>query len=117
MSVDEDMAEFRAMVEYGEAHSVDTFVRHLAGDKQVLAWIVDNIYTIARRELRRVEDGKPLRPEMWAHVFRLCDKAGGQLRTVGVLRASDAVDPHAASQQRPSTREESSSASDPQEQP
>jgi hypothetical protein len=60
----------------------------------LLGWVVDNIYTIARREHRRVEDGKPLRPEMWAHVLRLCEKAGSQERTVGVLRTEDAVDPH-----------------------
>ena len=54
-----------------------------------LQWVVDNIFTIARREYRRVEDGKPLRPEMWGHVLRLCEKAGCHTRTVGVLRTDD----------------------------
>ncbi len=49
-------------------------------------WTLDNVFTIARRELRRAEDGKPLRLEMWSHVLRLCEKAGCQERTVGVLR-------------------------------
>jgi hypothetical protein len=52
----------------------------------LLQWTVDNIFTVARREYRRVEDGKALRPEMWAHVLRLCEKCGAHTRTVGVLR-------------------------------
>jgi hypothetical protein len=56
------------------------------GSGPLQGWVIDNIYTIARREYRRVEDGKPLRPEMWTHVLRLCEKAGAQSRTVGVLR-------------------------------
>lgn len=50
-------------------------------------WVIDNIYTVARREQRRIDAGKPLRPEMWGHVQRLCEKAGAQSRTVGVLRS------------------------------
>lgn len=34
-----------------------------------LQWTLDNIYTIARREYRRGEDGKEPRPEMWAHIL------------------------------------------------
>jgi len=51
-----------------------------------LVWTVDNIYTIARRELRRAADGKSFRPEMWEHVRRLCERTGAGERTVGVLR-------------------------------
>jgi len=51
-------------------------------DIKLLLWTIDNIYTIARRESRRTE----LRPEMWAHVIRLCEKVGAKSRTVGVLR-------------------------------
>lgn len=45
-----------------------------------LRWTLDNVYTIARRESLRTE----LRPEMWGHVLRLCEKVGCQSR--GVLR-------------------------------
>jgi hypothetical protein len=51
-------------------------------DTKLLMWVIDNIYTIARRELRR----KELRPEMWNHVLRLCERVGAKSRTVGVLR-------------------------------
>ena len=71
---------------------------------ELLAWVVDNVYTIARREHRRVEDGKALRPEMWAHVLRLCEQVGAQSRTVGVLRADDAVDPPVTDTGKPATR-------------
>jgi hypothetical protein len=50
-------------------------------------WTLDNVFTVARREARRASDGKPLRPEMWAHVLRLCEQVGCQERTVGILRA------------------------------
>jgi hypothetical protein len=56
---------------------------------QLGQWVIDNIYTIARRESRR-EQSK-LRPEMWGHVLRLCEKAGAHTRTVGVLRELDAA--------------------------
>jgi hypothetical protein len=69
-----------------------------------LQWVVDNIYTVARREHRRVEDGKPLRPDMWAHVLRLCEQVGAQSRTVGILRTDDAVDPGVTDTGKPSTR-------------
>lgn len=76
---------------------------------QVLTWVVDNVYTIARREHRRLEDGKALRLEMWAHVLRLCEQAGAQARTVGVLRAAAAVDPdEGISTDRPRAGESSS---------
>lgn len=69
----------------------------LLADVALLRWTLDNIYTVARREHRRVEGGKALRPEMWAHVLRLCEKTGAQSRTVGVMREEpqtvDAVDP------------------------
>lgn len=52
-------------------------------------WVIDNIYTIARREYRRVEDGKAPRPEMWAHVLRLCERVCSRSRAVGVLRSDD----------------------------
>lgn len=48
-------------------------------DSDTLQWTLDNIYTIARRELRH---GDPR--ERWGHVIRLCEKAGCQSR--GVLR-------------------------------
>jgi hypothetical protein len=50
-------------------------------------WTLDNIYTIARRESQRHEDGKDARPDMWGHLIRLCEAVGCQARTVGVLRA------------------------------
>ena len=52
-------------------------------------WVIDNIYTIARRETIREQDGKPLRPEMWGHVRRLCEQVGARDRVVGVLRNGD----------------------------
>jgi hypothetical protein len=54
---------------------------------------LDNIYTIARREYRRLEVGKPMRPDMWAHVKRLCEEVGCQARTVGVLRDGEEAVP------------------------
>lgn len=47
-------------------------------------WVIDNIYTIARRESKREQ--VKLRPEMWGHVLRLCERVGAHKRTVGVLR-------------------------------
>ncbi len=49
-------------------------------------WTLDNVFTIARRELRRVNSGLPLRPEMWSHVLRLCEETGCRERTVSLLR-------------------------------
>jgi hypothetical protein len=89
-------------------------VRYTGGDQPVNAktadrmrWTLDNIYTSARRELRK---GDPR--GMWGHVIRLCEKVGCQSR--GVLRdnggsvgepgAADAVDPHADSTGKPTTR-------------
>ena len=49
-------------------------------------WTLDNIYTIARRKLRRLETLAYTDEERdgWRHVIRLCEKAGCQGR--GVLR-------------------------------
>lgn len=56
-----------------------------------LRWTIDNIYTVARRESRHAEvSAHRLRPEMWAHVMRLCEAVGAKARTVGVLRAEAA---------------------------
>jgi hypothetical protein len=74
----------------------------LAGQLKAAQWVIDNIYTIARRESARAE----LRPEMWAHVLRLCEKVGAQSRTVGILRTEDAVDPQVTDTGKPSTRDE-----------
>jgi len=60
-------------------------------NRETERWVLDNVYTIARREARRVEEGKPLRPEMWDHIMRLCEKVGAQSRTVGVLRDGSAA--------------------------
>lgn len=51
-----------------------------------LQWTLDNVYTIARRELRRLERLAYTDEERdgWRHVIRLCEKAGCQGR--GVLR-------------------------------
>jgi len=67
-------------------------------DRDVLQWTLDNVYTIARRELHRAtrpghEASTSARTvEMWGHVVRLCEKAGCQGRTVGVLRDVEAID-------------------------
>jgi hypothetical protein len=42
-------------------------------------WVLDNIYTIARREIKRGDERGT-----WGHVLRLCEKVGCQGR--GVLR-------------------------------
>ncbi len=80
--------------------------------EELRSWTLDNVFTIARREKKRVDSGWPLRPEMWAHVLRLCEAAGCQSR--GVLRdnggsveeppAADAVDPSAGNTGNTSTR-------------
>lgn len=64
-------------------------LRACAEGSQMLQWTLDNIYTIARRELNRIE--RPGHASMmhdpharWSHVVRLCEKAGCQGR--GVLR-------------------------------
>jgi hypothetical protein len=52
-----------------------------------LEWTLDNVYTLARRELRRPEQlnaGPVSAKERWGHVLRLCEKAGCKPR--GVLR-------------------------------
>lgn len=54
-----------------------------------LQWALDNIYTIARRELRRLERAgaseiESVAGDRWGHVVRLCEQAGCQGR--GVLR-------------------------------
>jgi hypothetical protein len=52
-----------------------------------LQWTLDNVYTMARRELNRLEPyatPDTLAIERWGHVLRLCEKAGCQSR--GVLR-------------------------------
>lgn len=57
-----------------------------------LLWALDNVYTIARRELTtaRRNMGDERTRDMWGHVLRLCEKAGCQSR--GVLRDSS-LDP------------------------
>ena len=49
-------------------------------------WVLDNIYTIARRELRRLERLAYTDAERdpWRHILRLCEKVGCHGR--GVLR-------------------------------
>jgi hypothetical protein len=52
-------------------------------------WALDNIYTIGRRELRRLERAgaseiESVSGDRWGHVVRLCEQAGCQGR--GVLR-------------------------------
>jgi hypothetical protein len=65
-------------------------------DRDVLQWTLDNVYTIARRELHRAtrqdHEASARTVEMWGHVVRLCEKAGCQGRTVGVLRDVEAID-------------------------
>jgi hypothetical protein len=46
-----------------------------------LRWVLDNVYTIARREAAR-DDPRG----RWGHVLRLCEKVGCVSRVVGVLR-------------------------------
>jgi hypothetical protein len=54
-----------------------------ASPEQTMQWVLDNIYTIARREMNKADPrGR------WAHIFRLCEQAGCQGR--GVLRADNA---------------------------
>jgi hypothetical protein len=48
-------------------------------DGPLQGWVLDNIYTIARREIRRGDERGS-----WGHVLRLCEKVGCQGR--GVLR-------------------------------
>lgn len=54
-------------------------------DAKSLEWTLDNIYTIARREIRRLDRlnaGPVSAKEPWGHVLRLCEKAGRQPRDV-----------------------------------
>lgn len=51
----------------------------MTDDVRLLQWTLDNIFTIARRELRH---GDPR--DRWGHILRLCEEAGCQGR--GVLR-------------------------------
>lgn len=55
-------------------------------ERDFLRWTLDNIYTLARRELRRLERLAYTDEERdgWRHVIRLSEKAGCQGR--GVLR-------------------------------
>ena len=57
------------------------------GNSARLQWTLDNIYTMARRELNRLQPyavPDTLAIERWGHVLRLCEKVGCQGR--GVLR-------------------------------
>ncbi len=57
-----------------------------------LKWTLDNIFTLARRELKRDLKGKPPRTQdMWGHVIRLCTAVGCESRLVGILREEDAA--------------------------
>lgn len=54
-----------------------------------LRWALDNVFTLARRELRRLERAgateiESVSGDRWGHVLRLCEQAGCQSR--GVLR-------------------------------
>jgi hypothetical protein len=58
-------------------------------DAKQLQWVLDNIFTIARRELRRLERAgaseiESVSGDRWGHVLRLCEQAGCEGR--GVLR-------------------------------
>jgi hypothetical protein len=89
-----------------------------------LQWALDNIYTIARRELLRLERAgaseiESVSGDRWGHILRLCEQAGCQSR--GVLRdnggsfgqplSADAVDPHATDPGTLTTRDKASSCS------
>ena len=58
----------------------------LTVDVGKLRWTLDNIYTIARREVSGRHDPR----ERWRHVLRLCEAVGCQGR--GVLRATEERD-------------------------
>lgn len=55
-------------------------------DRDALQWTLDNIYTLARRELVKLERLAYTDEERdgWRHVLRLCEKVGCQPR--GVLK-------------------------------
>jgi len=57
-------------------------VEHLASSP--LQWTLDNIYTIARREVNRLHIPMTTEryQERWGHVLRLCEQAGCQGRGV-----------------------------------
>lgn len=67
------------------------------------AWTLDNIYTLARRALKKTPDD-----EKWGHVLRLCEQPG--CRAAGVLRddtpaPEPVIPPVAAPPSRPATME------------
>jgi hypothetical protein len=62
---------------------------YLFTERRALQWTLDNIYTIARREVRRLERAgaaeiESVSGDRWGHVLRLCESAGCQ--GCGVLR-------------------------------
>lgn len=78
-------------------------------------WVLDNVFTIARRELKRLQNppvDQALSVQRWEHVLRLCEDAGckgaGVLRdnggAVGEPEAADAVDPSATDSGKLTTR-------------
>lgn len=88
-----------------------------------LQWALDNIYTLARRELRRLERAgaseiESVSGDRWGHVLRLCEQAGCQTRGVlrdnggsmlGAISGEDyAVDPDAETGQEGTTRDTAS---------
>jgi hypothetical protein len=90
----------------------------LSEDNRRLRWVLDNVYTLARRELRRLERAgateiESVSGDRWGHVLRLCEQAGCQSR--GVLRdnggslgeppSTHAVDPVTQRGQEGSTRD------------
>src|SRR6185436_10186562 len=71
---------YKQAPEPSELSALRTRLRAMEGAQDdKLLWTLDNVYTIARRELRR---GDPR--EMWGHIIRLCEKVGCKPR--GVLR-------------------------------
>lgn len=60
--------------------------RALLDEYDRVRWVLDNIYTIARRKLRRMETLAFTDEERdgWRHVIRLCEQMGCQPK--GVLR-------------------------------
>ena len=72
--------------EHLKAH-FDRIAAENRSQHELRRWTLDNIYTIARRELNRLQPyviPDTLAIERWGHVLRLCEKAGCQPR--GVLR-------------------------------
>ena len=83
-----DSREGEKLVLQAQVAEKDAQIAQLQQAVDKLPWTLDNIYTIARREMRRTADQQ--RPEMWAHVLRLCEAVGCKERTVGVLRETPA---------------------------